>query len=247
MSLGRHSLRGGKTAIYKIALELIQDEFNRAIKELKYMNDTTNYLSKLDGNISDFNRTTSISPFIKKESLFSFSSHVRESFFHSTIQKLKILEKSDLNSYNLTDVSGNWEPGIYLIKVDDSLETLKMFKGQADIIATDPPYGFNTSEGGALKLLDFFGSLPENLLNAMAPKGQLTVVLPAFSKNGKVIHYTETCGFFTRQILAKAQSNDRTIVSYANTLPEPRGLFEPPYYWASHTTLERRIVTFTVE
>jgi Putative RNA methylase family UPF0020 len=129
--------------------------------------------------------------------------------------------------------------------VRDSLKALGSFVRSADIIVTDPPYGFNYDEGDSLQT--FYADLIPVLLKTLKHRGQLIMALPAFARNGKQIPFYQTRGSIVRQIISCAETSGRRLVRYADTLPGMKEVFQPPWYWGSDSTVERRIVHFIVE
>jgi hypothetical protein len=138
-------------------------------------------------------------------------------------------------------------PGIHLARVKDSIEVLKELKGTADIILTDPPYGFNTQEGGNEDIKRFYSELVPALINALKKRGQLMLSLPAFAKNGKQIPFYQTRESVVRQIIGCTEAARRRIIQPVETTPGYSALFRLPWYWGSSSTIERRIVHFIIE
>jgi hypothetical protein len=192
-------------------------------------------------------KTDSIGNFSQRPGLYSNSlsidpsamARLRVSTRHLTVRDMeeKMKEKGS---------AAAWEPGVWLVQVDDSVETLKLVEGQIDILLTDPPYGFNVEEDGNQALMRSFGDLGTALVAALRPQGQLAMVLPALAKNGRQIPFYETGGVLTRQLIAAAQRTNKNFVSEVNTVPKPKELFSKPYYWVSTTVLERRILHFSL-
>jgi hypothetical protein len=138
-------------------------------------------------------------------------------------------------------------PGIHLARVADSIEVLKKLEGTADIVLTDPPYGFNTQDGGTEEIKRFYSELVPALIKATKKRGQLMVSLPAFAKNGKQIPFYQTRESVARQIVGCTEAARRRIIQTVETVPSDRALFRLPWYWGSTSTIERRIVHFIVE
>lgn len=141
-----------------------------------------------------------------------------------------------------SEIVGHWKPGIWLVRVPDSLDALKYLKNSVDVIITDPPYGFNTHSSSSGDNL--FGTLPPLLIDALTERGQLAMVLPSFAKNGRDIPFHQTSRNIVRQIINHAKRTRKPLMDDVKTLPRPYELFARPYYWVSTTVLERSILHF---
>lgn len=146
--------------------------------------------------------------------------------------------------------------GVHVFLVDDSITALEKFNEKVDLIITDPPYGFNTSEGGESNLQDLFDKLIPVCITKLKKGGQLILILPALAKNGRQIPFYETHAAIVRQILCSSRMSSRSqkkknkqfdLVQINETFPGDRKLFEYPLYWNSATVLERRIVRFMLK
>ena len=120
----------------------------------------------------------------------------------------------------------------------------KIAKSSCHVIATDPPYGFNT-EDGSDKLSKLWDESLRAMLNALIDgKGQLVLCLPDRSHTGRNLQYFTQKDFVTQQILAIADSMNLEAIVHADIVPFPTNLFRPPYYWESERALRRQILHF---
>lgn len=117
------------------------------------------------------------------------------------------------------------------MKVDDSNDQMLRLGSFADIIVTDPPFGFNAFEGEPDKMQNLYSRLARALVHSLKPWGQLILALPAFAKNGKQIPYYQTRESLTKQILSEVEAQSRKCVSFVETLPGEKGMIGPPWYW----------------
>jgi tRNA G10 N-methylase Trm11 len=227
ISLGTFSIRDSAANLVQVILK----ELLRTEKELEHLKQRID--RKEIGRIGDFCETKGLysnSLLVSRSSMETIRSSIRR----LTLDEVK--KKGKLS---------NWDPGIWLVHVDDSIEALSLpeFGQQVDIVLTDPPYGFNTREHGDLELMSTFGKLANRLSGTLSESGQLVMVLPAFAKNGRQIPFYETSGAICRQLFAA----NRGFVSNVEKFPSPKQLFAKPYYWVSATVLERRIVHFSLD
>jgi hypothetical protein len=139
------------------------------------------------------------------------------------------------------------EPGIQLFKVDDSISVLNNSPAFADIIITDPPFGFNTFGEEAAGMKELYAGLVPALIGSLRSWGQLIVALPAFAKNGKQIPFFQTQESIVKQVLAEVEAQSRVCISFGDTVPVNRRSASPPWYWGGYSTIERRILHFTIK
>lgn len=158
--------------------------------------------------------------------------------------------KTNLNTYDEATFPwarplSNLAPGVHVVRVADSIEAMRKLPARAiDVIFTDPPYSFNTAEGGLAEVQKLYSQIVHQSVRTLSSFGQFFAVLPAYARNGRQIPYFETQGPMVRQVLACAAAENRDVVSIARTAPGASDLFLFPAYWRSATTLERRLVNF---
>lgn len=132
------------------------------------------------------------------------------------------------------------------VQREDFREFLVRKKGALDAIITDPPYGFNTSEGmreAAALFHDFYPLC----INALKPRGRLVFCLPNVSFTGRHIPYFAKAHFAIQEILLSAAQAGRRVVQPGASLPWPNWIFRGELYWESEKALRRRILLFEIE
>jgi 16S rRNA G966 N2-methylase RsmD len=137
--------------------------------------------------------------------------------------------------------------GIHVVKVSNSVSALRKMTDQVDVIVTDPPYGFNTEEGGVSAMQQLFADIVPLMVKSLRKKGQLVLILPAIARNGREIPYFQTRGAVVRAVLSAVQAENRRCIQFTHTIPGSNQLFEFPIYWTSASVLERRILHFIVD
>jgi len=183
----------------------------------------------------------------------TFSDHIQisQNFFEHSCKTLQTKENGDF-----LQILGGAVPGsINVIRIEDSIQTLDLVskdtkglgKRKVDAIVTDPPYGFNTHEGGVDRLESLFYKLPKIAAELLSENGVLCVVLPSQSKNGKQIPYFETQEVFIRQFIGACEGIGRRVLKIAQSLPENATFPQPPYWWRSDRGVSRHILLFLVE
>jgi hypothetical protein len=110
-----------------------------------------------------------------------------------------------------------------------------------DLIVTDPPYGFNTTEDPKL-LADVYASFLSTAIDNLAENGQLVLALPDWSHTGRQLPAFILKDFVTHQVLTIAESKGREVVH--SVLQGPRAWGGAPYYWESEKALKRAILHF---
>lgn len=125
------------------------------------------------------------------------------------------------------------------------LEGLARQNGGFDLIVTDPPYGFNTDEDAAA-LARLYVDVLRAAVRALKNGGQLVVCVPEMSTIGKDPSAFTHRTVIAHQIIAFAAEAGREVVAPCRTVPSPRLLFHPPYYWASERALRRSILHFRI-
>jgi predicted RNA methylase len=114
-----------------------------------------------------------------------------------------------------------------------------------DVVVTDPPYGFNTDED-AQSLASLYASVLREAIRSLRSGGQLVVCVPESSTVGKNPAAFTHRTIIAHQVIAFAAEAGREVVSPARSVPGPKILFQPPYYWASERALRRSILHFQI-
>jgi len=128
----------------------------------------------------------------------------------------------------------------------DAIDTLKENENKFDLIITDPPYGYNTDENTS-SFAKLYSDLIKYILLALKDEeGQLVICLPERSLTGKQINYFTQKEIITIQLFEEANELGKEIISEAGSLPNPKWLYSPPYYWESEKSLRRAILHFRV-
>lgn len=135
-----------------------------------------------------------------------------------------------------------WDGNKWRIRKQDATDKSE-FEKKADVIITDPPYGFNTDED-VFQLAKTYTMALRSMISRFDNVGQLVICLPDKSYTGKKIPVFATSEWLIQQILAEAQSLEFEAVVEAQVLPHPSNLFSPPYYWESERALSRKILHF---
>lgn len=114
-----------------------------------------------------------------------------------------------------------------------------------DVVVTDPPYGFNTSDV-LVDLAELYREMVIVMIRAVLPEGQLVFCLPEHSYSGRRLHFFTLREMVTQQVLFAANQLKVDVVVTGQSMPEPTSLFRPPYYWESLRALRRSILHFRV-
>lgn len=218
----------------------------RAENKLSYI------LSKqLNSFIEDIKYITRYNSFNQKELSEYFSVNMGEYSLCSEIscKKIKSIECNEIDEVKLYDKAFvlGMSPGIYIARVDDSINSLQRTEIRADLIVTDPPYGFNTIDGSDGQLSSLYSELARSLVRVCRPIASLMLVLPAYARNGRAIPFNQTQGFLVRKIIAAASENGSSCIDLVSGMPAPKQLFEKPMYWTSTQTLDRNILVFHMD
>jgi predicted RNA methylase len=233
LALGTFSLRGEASDLYQV----IKQELDHIIHEYKYL---------LTGLGRDATKDTleadKLAMFREAIGLYSHTGMVDTQEVKRLQERTKFYQEKEF----VFQDSG-LSPGLHVVKVADSAPLLEGFRGKVDAIITDPPYGFNTVDGGLAEMRNLFGAIIPGCVDALKSNGQLILVLPAFARNGRQIPFFETRGALVRQIIAAGDKLGRRFKRIVETVPGPRDLFEMPMYWKSATVLERRILRFMLD
>jgi tRNA G10 N-methylase Trm11 len=238
LSLGSFRFHSNAGAL----LSVVKNELETFEKEVYYLKEAENRNRiRADGTMAtvqgDFSRHVQI------DTKF-FSGLKSELVCGNEAQLLKAVQTSNLPRFGFYSVRDS----IAMLKsLSDSSSKGIKHQGFVDAVFTDPPYGFNTTEGGDLRLEKLFSDLPAVAVRILKAGGVCSIVLPAFSRNGKQIAYFETKDVFVRQFVAQCQRYGRRIVSVSESLPETIIFPKLPYRWISENGVSRHVLSFTVE
>jgi len=183
------------------------------------------------------------SPFQERIGLYSTEGAIHPEFFRHSDAQPTVVAEDDISK----QLVGGLRPGLTLSRVTDSIQLLQRLGGTADIIITDPPFGFNAFEANIGDMQSLYARMIPTLVDALKPWGQLLLSLPAYAKNGKQIPFYQTRESVIKQIIATVESKGRKIVRSVETVPGAREMFQPPWYWGTASTIERRVVHFVVK
>lgn len=209
------------------------------------------FLEELDHSIREFRALDQLLsrnvvedkvPFRECVGSYSKEGVVNPAFFGSAISTPFVIENGRLTSEFIQRLN----PGLAISRVEDSVSLLEQLPQVADVIVTDPPYGFNALESESDDMKALYARMIPSLVNALRPWGQLVMSLPAYAKNGKQVPFYQTRESVVKQIIATTESRGRSIVRYVETYPADRDFFQPPWYWGTASTIERRIVHFVI-
>ena len=235
LALGTFSLRGDSSDISSI----IAPELERLIREFKYV---AAALGRITHATDDEGKHASA--FQSSAGLYSSAGTVRP----QAVEKLRAsLNKYRSKEFDASKIGKEIRSGMHLVQVGNSVDLLRDIHRKVDLIVTDPPYGFNTVEGGSSELRQLFVDLIPACIDALRPGGQMLLVLPAFARNGRQIPFFETQGMLVREIISAGARSKRNFKQFVETFPGDKRLFDFPLYWKSASVLERRIIRFTME
>lgn len=109
-----------------------------------------------------------------------------------------------------------------------------------DIIICDPPYGFNTTQK-IEKLLELYKDLPEFLISALKPYGQIVMSLPDESYSGKYSPWFTHKEMVIASFHFMSKRLNRRMFNYSEINPR-KELFTAPFYWEAQRALRRSII-----
>ena len=126
----------------------------------------------------------------------------------------------------------------------DVVDFLKLFEDdKIDLIITDPPYGFNTIEEKQT-FSKLYISFIRAMVKCMKNGGQIIMCLPACSYSGKTVNIFAQKEIVSQQFSIAARENNMYVVEKKEQLPEPKQLYQFPFYWDSEKALRRDIIRF---
>lgn len=112
-----------------------------------------------------------------------------------------------------------------------------------DLVISDPPYGFNTTEDQA-QLANLYAEFIRASLLSLKEGGHWILCVPETSYTGRDLPYCTRAGLITSQVLTCAEQLGRRAFIPARSVPAP--IFGPPYYWESEKALRRVVLHFQV-
>ena len=115
--------------------------------------------------------------------------------------------------------------------------------GKFDLIVTDPPYGFNTTED-LLDMADLYAKFIPVLLGQLTNESQLVIAVPDWSHTGRRIPIFATREFITHQVIVSAEQLEFEVIRSPYAVPRAGTLFRAPFYWESERALRRAILHF---
>ena len=157
------------------------------------------------------------------------------------------IKESSINNFLSAINNNNTDAQLKKNDALNLLNELTSSNNKADLIVTDPPYGFNVkykalSEAG--ETMELYAEMIKSMVKALAPNGQIVLCLPDHALNGQSIPWFETQELVKRQILVAAENEGLEVIQEASSRPSPAALFLPPYYWNSEKKLSRSILHF---
>jgi tRNA G10 N-methylase Trm11 len=114
-------------------------------------------------------------------------------------------------------------------------------RAEFDLIVTDPPYGFNTTEDPEA-LAEVYRIFLRTAVKSLKDGGQLVLALPDWSHTGRRLPAFILKDFITHQILTIAEHEGREVITSAEQITKTIPV--APYYWESEKALRRAILHF---
>ena len=153
-----------------------------------------------------------------------------------------VVKQAELKSVANASSSGN-----FVCQVNDSLEAISSLENSIDVIICDPPYGFNTKEGGLEDLRQFYSKMLGVFVRSLKPKGQIIMTVPLFAKNGKRIPLFASKEYLDYQFVNACSIHSKTpgkptLVSAL----EMDSAFKTDLYWRSTSALDRSILWYNI-
>lgn len=225
--LNRFSISRKPESVMKI-IETEKTTVNKELESIKYNVSSEPVQNALTFFQGTYSKASKINPHMFRKLLGGLDCH------HL------LGEDFDLQVSKVSNVLSAIESGVTIFNVDDSISVLDGVsrKGTSsafskfDLIITDPPYGVNTSEGGADVLFPLFKRLTRALCSLLSPHGELILTLPDFTRNGQHIPFYQTRGMIVPEI--------RTVLA---ELGFDHGTYSiKEKYWSSPSVLDRTIV-----
>lgn len=130
--------------------------------------------------------------------------------------------------------------------VRDSVEAMKSLEQTFDLIVTDPPYGFNTTENGE-SMSALYAQLFDECIRVLKPGGQLIVCLPTNSKTGRYIPIYQTKYVVVPHIISAAYRHKKQLIRPISSRLKYGTLVDPPYYWGGTSAVGRDVLHFVVD
>lgn len=195
-----------------------------------------------------------------ENSLFSISNHGTKGAVYSPYSTIATNRFSDLNSFTIKatesaedarqqceDFRSSSGGGILYLHVEDSLDVLELLPNFADLIIGDPPYGFNTSEGGNDRMIDLFNRLLPTMIDATVDGGEVAAAIPLQARHGRQFPFFQTNEHIEDQVMRHLADKGHV----ASWSPTPFGGVYSPQgfghaYWSSASALVRGVLTVRI-
>jgi hypothetical protein len=217
---------------------VIKEEINRTILELEDHYEKTSLVEDVrwqgvvKGAFS-----------VSKGGSYSAILKVQSQKFYEILKKIQNVKPGDVKH-----IVESKRPGVFLCKVDDSLDLMRNLERSVDHIVCDPPYGYNIQEGGAEKMAEFFRNLLPTLIGSITNNGSISIAIPRRARNGRTIPFHQTFEWLDLELRRHCMNSGirlRNEIRAGN-----RHAFwdsGEPNYWRSTSSLDRSIVKYEVE
>ena len=192
-----------------------------------------------------------------KEMRYYFFEELKTFFFRllDMIDDLKITEACNEGGNNLTVFKDiQYVNGFYTEKQKEMFKDsilapidMKQFflkwqgEKKADIIITDPPYGYNTIEEDET-LYKLYCNLVENSVKSLNNGGQIIICLAAKMNQGKRLPEFIKRDFLLDLFRNAAHKNKMRIVELDEEICHMGTLYQFPFFWESKKVLRREIL-----
>lgn len=162
---------------------------------------------------------------------------------------LKGLNVAFLGRYSKVTSIGSQEVAKYIEALPQDFVSISdarhLQPNSADVIVTDPPYGFNTEKDDN-DLAKLYVESIRKMVLALRDEGHLVFCLPDRSRTGRQLPFFTRRELITQQVLAICEEQGFEVINSASTLPHPASRYNPPYYWESERALRRLILHFKI-
>ncbi|MEQ9241718.1 hypothetical protein [Roseovarius indicus] len=152
----------------------------------------------------------------------------------------------EIPASEIENVLRNADRGAHIAAVGDSLSAMEDLEDCVDAIICDPPYGFNTSEGGELALRNFYSRLVRIFVKATAPGGHILMTVPQFAKNGKRIPIYATKSFLDVEFVNSCRRFGKRPIFPSEARFFSNHEISDNLYWCSTTALDRSILWYNI-
>ncbi len=118
--------------------------------------------------------------------------------------------------------------------------------GLYDVVVTDPPYGFNTTEVEH-QLANLYADFIKVWVRKLKPKGHFVICLPQETYNGQILPYCTKPQLIVSQVMAAVADIGLQVIVPAKTQASHVPGAYPPYYWESSKVLRRVVLHFQID